>query len=214
MKFHGKLTLVIAAFVLMACFRLASAQIYVAVNANQPSELIGSAGSDTIICLGDTISIGGNPTATGGSPAYAYSWFPSFGLSDDSVANPVASSGSSTSYILSITDARNCSETDTITILVDTCPNGIFAESLPEIRFYPNPASGEFMLEISKPDGEEIFSFELCDALGITWSRDEFQFAGKAFRQDIPVFGCPAGTYIIRLHSGEWNWSRRIVIMQ
>ncbi|MCH8902565.1 MAG: T9SS type A sorting domain-containing protein [Bacteroidetes bacterium] len=80
------------------------------------------AGSDTVICNGDSTSIGGSPTATGGTGPYTYLWSPAIALNDTTIANPVTSPASTTSYSLTITDGNSCTNTDTVTITVNPIP--------------------------------------------------------------------------------------------
>jgi hypothetical protein len=64
-----------------------------------------------------------NGSATGGTPAYTYSWFPSTNLSNASIANPVftpntTSGCSNYSYTLTVTDANGCSATRVVEVKV------------------------------------------------------------------------------------------------
>ncbi len=84
------------------------------VNPDVPSE----AGSDTTICEGDTIQIGGNPSSVAGS---IYSWVPTAGLDDPTVANPMAFPAVTTTYYLNTTN-DTCSGIDSVTIVVNAAP--------------------------------------------------------------------------------------------
>ena len=83
---------------------------------------IVDAGANTNICSGETITIGGFPTATGGLPPFTYSWSPSVGLNSTTVQNPVASPTSTTTYTITVTDSRGCTSTDMITVTVNPVP--------------------------------------------------------------------------------------------
>jgi gliding motility-associated-like protein len=76
------------------------------------------AGSDLFTCQGIGTQLGGSPAASGGNPGYTYSWSPAASLSDPSLPNPIANPASSTTYILTVTDAANCSKTDTMVVNV------------------------------------------------------------------------------------------------
>ena len=69
---------------------------------------IASAGLSQNICKGDTATIGGLPTASGGSGVYYYLWNPSTGLSASNVANPKAMPTSNINYMLTLTDTNGC----------------------------------------------------------------------------------------------------------
>ncbi len=74
-----------------------------------------NAGPDTAICLGDTTQL----NASGG---ITYLWSPSTGLSDTTVANPIANPIITTTYVATITDALGCTGLDSIIVTVDTLP--------------------------------------------------------------------------------------------
>ncbi|MBN2543316.1 gliding motility-associated C-terminal domain-containing protein [bacterium] len=76
------------------------------------------AGEDVTICVGETIALGGRPTATGGTPPYSYSWEPISTLSDPNAANPVASPETTTTYILTVSDYYGCTSVDSIVVTV------------------------------------------------------------------------------------------------
>lgn len=80
--------------------------------ANPP---IAEAGSNTNGCPGDPISLGGNPTASNGTPPYQYLWTPG-NLTD---ANPVVYPNQTTTYNLVVTDAFGCIGMDSVTVTMD-----------------------------------------------------------------------------------------------
>ena len=80
---------------------------------------VASAGADTAICIGDTITLGGDITRTLGA---TYSWSPGFDLSSVSDSTPRAYPTSSTIYYLTVTSANGCFNFDTINIDVNALP--------------------------------------------------------------------------------------------
>lgn len=83
------------------------------------------AGSDVSICEGETVVLGGAPTATGGSGNYSYSWIPTLGLNDATIANPQASPTSGSNYILQATDLSSLCQslTDNVSVEVNPQPD-------------------------------------------------------------------------------------------
>lgn len=75
-------------------------------------------GEDTQFCLGSSpVSIGGAPTAFGGSGNYSYAWSPASGLSSTTVANPLASPNNTTTYSVLVTDLDSgCSASEEVTV--------------------------------------------------------------------------------------------------
>jgi hypothetical protein len=76
--------------------------------------------SPTQICEGQTSQL--NVVVTGGTPPLTYAWTPSAGLSDPTIANPVATPGSSTTYKVLVTDNAAHTATDSVGIVVNTPP--------------------------------------------------------------------------------------------
>ena len=84
------------------------------VNQNVPTD----AGGDTTICFGDSVVIGGSPTALDGT---TYAWTPASLTVDPSVANPnVFPSVTTTFYVITTNDT--CSGLDSVTVNVNLLP--------------------------------------------------------------------------------------------
>jgi len=84
------------------------------VNQNVPTD----AGNDTTICFGDSVVIGGNPTAIDGT---IYSWTPASLIVDPSVSNPnVFPSVTTTFYVITANDT--CSGLDSVIVHVNLLP--------------------------------------------------------------------------------------------
>ena len=71
--------------------------------------------TDSIVPVNDTIQL----LATGG---ISYQWFPSVGLSNDTIANPIAVIDSTITYTVSITTLDSCIFTDSVTYAVNVAP--------------------------------------------------------------------------------------------
>jgi len=79
---------------------------------------LADAGPDRQIILGGSDVIGGTPTASGGTPLYTYSWTPPTGLNNASFGNPTASPAVNTTYTLTVTDSKGCTDSDEVTVTV------------------------------------------------------------------------------------------------
>jgi gliding motility-associated-like protein len=72
-----------------------------------------SAGTDTTISAGQSVTLNGSGT---GTPL----WTPVTGLDNPGILNPLANPGSSTAYILTLTDVNSCVVSDTVLVTVLT----------------------------------------------------------------------------------------------
>jgi hypothetical protein len=84
--------------------------------------VVADAGVDVDLCIGDSVIIGGTPGASGGTPPYTYNWTPGSGLTLPGAPNPLASPSVTTSYVLTISDANGCTDSDTMTVFVNGRP--------------------------------------------------------------------------------------------
>lgn len=103
------------------------------INDNPNVLVVPDAGPDVIVCLGDSVPVGGSPTATNGQPPYTYSWTGLTGLSSLVVSNPNAAPTQNGSYFVTVTDGFGCSLTDTLDVMVETPPTAGLFGSAPSI---------------------------------------------------------------------------------
>ncbi len=78
-----------------------------------------NAGSDTIICHNTSLTLGGNPSATGGTAPYIYSWTDENNQVFSSESNPVVNPKSNTFYNLQVSDKNACGGSDKITVEIN-----------------------------------------------------------------------------------------------
>ncbi|MDA3954387.1 MAG: FG-GAP-like repeat-containing protein [Bacteroidales bacterium] len=90
-------------------------------------------GIDRSICIGESISIGGEPTAEGSILPYAYQWSPVNTLSEPASANPIASPSETTTYSL-VVFTGNCP--------IDTLETTVTVNLLPEIQIMNDTLAG------------------------------------------------------------------------
>ena len=80
-------------------------------------QFTANAGNDVSICPGASTNL--SASATG---AVSYSWSPSAGLSNPSIANPVATPTVTTNYVVSVTNGSGCTDQDTVIVTVVPLP--------------------------------------------------------------------------------------------
>ena len=105
---------VILFFIFNLSFLISNSQSFAPLTAN--------AGNNTGVCPGDSVKLGGNPTASGGNPPYTYSWLPTASLDLPNSPNPNAFPVTSTNYTLTVTDAASNSTTDIMNVGIYTLP--------------------------------------------------------------------------------------------
>lgn len=90
--------------------------------ANLP--LTANAGNDVSICQYASTTLGGSPTANGGSGPYTYSWSPATYLNNSSAANPVMTPTTSGSFTYTVTVQDNVGTTasDAVVVTVNPTP--------------------------------------------------------------------------------------------
>ena len=91
----------------------------------EASDLTADAGADVTICDGESTTLGGNPTASGGTAPYTYDWQPAGGLNSNTDANPVATISATETYSVAVTDADGCTVSDDVIVTVDPVPTGV-----------------------------------------------------------------------------------------
>jgi hypothetical protein len=80
-----------------------------------------NASADKEICSGSSTTL--NATATGGTGTLSYSWAPTTGLSNATILQPVATPTTTTQYILTVNDTKNCPVKDTVLVTVNPMPS-------------------------------------------------------------------------------------------
>lgn len=107
---------------------------------------LGFAGADRTITAGESTEIGDAPI-----PTYTYEWYPTIGLSDPNVANPVAYPNDTTIYVVTVGTQDTCVSKDTV--MVNVLPWTPAALDSTDIVFIDSVAShvaGELIVKFKK----------------------------------------------------------------
>jgi hypothetical protein len=140
------------------------------LDSNLPPVLQAYAGSDNYVAPGDSVQIGGIPAALYGYGNYTYFWEPSEGLSDQTVANPWAKPGETTTYTLTVSDGHHCVAMDNVTVKAGASGLDIKRDKL-EVSVYPNPAGDHVNILVSGHSGKVII--KIFNSLGQGIVREE-----------------------------------------
>lgn len=151
------------------------------------------AGTASSIFTGYTVTIGGAPTNPSGG---VVAWTPSYGLSDTTIANPIANPTVTTTYTVYETNSHGCVAWDTVTVTIlptFIIPNG----------FSPNGDGWNDVWQI-----DLIYLFPDCEVEVFNrWGEPLFYSKGYNTPWNGTYNGkpVPVGTYyyLIRLHDKE-----------
>ncbi len=87
------------------------------------STLAASAGITNNFCNGSTITLGGSPTASGGSTPYTYAWASNPAGYSATTSNPTAAPTVNTTYTVTVTDASGCTATSSVAETISAYPS-------------------------------------------------------------------------------------------
>jgi len=112
------------------------------------------AGADLDLCAGESRELGGQPASAGGSGSFTYAWAPAAGLSDSTIPHPIATPAVTTEYILTVTDAAGCQQSDTVMVRVNDLPERpTIVRDGPLLIAVSAPASYQWMRNDTLLDG-------------------------------------------------------------
>jgi hypothetical protein len=126
---------------LFISFNIFSQETVINLSLSQSREIKVSSGANLIIAPDETITLGSEISVTGGTPAYAFSWSDNNGEIGNTQTIQVTKPGY---YYLTVTDARNCSASDTLLVLALSSDP---ADLQDRIVLFPNPAQDKLLLE-------------------------------------------------------------------
>jgi hypothetical protein len=125
---------------------------------NDPAPTVANAGPDVAILNGGFTNL----TGSGGVTA---SWSPSTGLDNPNSFTPIAFPTVTTTYVLTVTNAMGCTDTDSVTVFISGL--GIDENSAETtIEIYPNPSKGNVSIDLTGLTKDNAKSFAVVDAFG------------------------------------------------
>jgi gliding motility-associated-like protein len=124
------------------------------INVNQNP--VANAGEDLIACINVSLQL----NATGGE---TYVWTPPTGLSNDSIANPVATLNTSTTYTVTVTDGNGCTASDSVVITVSPIGKALYV--VPN-AFSPNGDGKNDCFGIQHWGGVKLQEFSIYNRWG------------------------------------------------
>ncbi|MDD3875652.1 MAG: T9SS type A sorting domain-containing protein [Bacteroidales bacterium] len=192
---------------------VANSQNFFTVTVVQDPLLIADAGQNITTCFYDSVQIGGVNTISGGTPPYVISWFPTYGLSDPTIANPMALPDDTTTYTVSITDAHNCTTWSQMTINIDPCSGFNEFENDFSINIFPNPVTEGFLnISLHGYKNNEDFKLSLFSIYGQLILNQDIKILNGKWDGVIDVSSVAKGVYIFETNNNYKSKFEKIVI--
>lgn len=193
-------------FTLMICSGTLQAQTVYYIAANQAMPLVADAGQDTSIIEGNSVQLGGDPSAMDGYGFYVYLWEPATGLDDPTASNPIATPASTTTYVLLVTDIQGCTAQSSVIVSTLIGIHDISTSS--DIKIFPNPTNDFVTIEFINITG--WMNLEICNYLGSCLYEEQILVDPQRQKViDFRLFG--KGVFIINLFGKDSNIQKMII---
>ena len=167
----------------------------VTVNVDVNLNPIADAGPDNTICLGSSVTIGGNPTATppvGGAIAGVV-WIPAAGLNNPLLHNPTASPAATTDYMVVVVATSGCADTAFTKVTVLPRPS-ITATASPGTICQGQPSQ----LSANASGGTAPYTFNWSNGLGQGQNKNVSPISTTTYSVTVTdANGCTASTSVL-----------------
>ena len=177
-----------------------------------PNTVVANAGQDRAILPPTSTILGGNPavlggplpSASGGTPPYAYTWIPNLNLAPNNFQpNPSAAPIITTTYSLTVTDVNGCVATDPVIVYVQT--NKEYAKLLKQLDgSYYTPVNNKLYFTI---DGEyslmalnyTVYNYQRSPQPGLTLNTNNL--ANGDNRYEMTITSLALGYYVLEVEN-------------
>ena len=173
-------------------------------NATTNSFSISASPTSGSICPGETINLSASGATT-------YSWSPSNGLSNATIANPIASPAITTTYIVTGT-TNDCWNKATVAITV-TCTGIEEKNKFNDLVVFPNPGQGIFKIKYSSQK-RDFVKLKIINFLGEIVYVNQFETNNGKYSKSIDLTHLSDGIYLLQLESTDNIISNKILIQK
>lgn len=167
------------------------------IRANLNDLCASAAGTVSAISSADTICVGETVTLNG-SGAVSYSW--SGGVSNGVAFPPSASA----TYIVTGTDVNGCTDTASVSVVVDLCLD-IKSIASGSLHVYPNPSKGLFYVET-----KEQLTFNVYNSLGEMISSTK----SNSGRVTIDLSAFENGIYLLKVINDNGDQKTKVLVKE
>ena len=154
-------------------------------------------GTDTIICNGCSMTL----NAGGGFTSYDWS------TGETTQTISVDSAGT---YTVQVTDTNGCTGGDTIIIDIASDVNEFKVQGF-KFQIYPNPNTGEFIIEIHVSKVMDI-EIKLLNAIGQVIFEEKLNGFACSYHKKIDLSAYSKGVYNLQLLSGVGVINKKLVV--
>ncbi|UCH14005.1 MAG: T9SS type A sorting domain-containing protein [Bacteroidales bacterium] len=186
-------------------------QTTVNISAEQPPQLTVDAGDDATINVGEGITLGGTPAATGGSGNYIYNWSHPTYLDNSIIANPLATPPGNLTFTLTVTDENGCTESDAASITVLGGTGVKDSETGIDLNIFPNPGSGKFTIAFSNSFNEKRILITVTNLSGQK-VYEEICDVKPDFQKEIDISFLSGGFYILTIEGESIYLDRQLIL--
>lgn len=140
---------------------------------------------------------------TGGNPPFTYSW--NTGQSGSSISNLFSGN-----YILTVTDANNCSQTDTIFVGNNVGIDDLLDAGINDLRVYPNPNDGQFQIDLTLATIQDA-DLQIIDLTGrVVWKYSARNVLH--IQEKVTLNNVAKGSYFLRIVTTKGASSTSIIL--
>ena len=188
------------------------AQTIINIFAVQAPELVADAGDNATIDVGDEITIGGSPTATGGSGSYTYQWNHPAYLNNPAIANPGALPPGNLTFTVTVTDDEGCSDSDGISIIVIGGTGINDSKTNINLSIFPNPGNGTFTILIANTYNERQLKIIITNLAGQK-VYEEIYDVKVYLEKEIDISHLSKGFYILTIDWESTHADRQLILL-
>jgi uncharacterized protein (DUF2141 family) len=154
---------------------------------NQPSAALNVSATTSVASCASCCDGTAMASASGGTAGYTYVWSP--GGQTTASATGLCPGN----YVVCATDMNGCVSCDTVSVNFSV---GINEMLMTTPRFYPNPTSEDFEIEMNLPSVSDV-TFTFFDAIGKEISTETVSANGN-LKKKFTIQTLPAGVYFLR----------------
>jgi hypothetical protein len=169
----------------------------------KPNATINNVDATNDICFDSSIELNAT-TGTG----YTYQWRKDGVLIAGATTN-IYSAMTAGDYSVKVTNTTGCTKTSAPYTIIETCKLGMLSD---EITIYPNPNTGEFIIQLSRTDEENITFIQIKNMLGedvysVELNSDELSHS-------IKLDNFSDGMYFVEIHTSEGVVTKQVVVQR